>query len=262
MQRIRPWLRETHGTQFELVRHFLAQQLACELLSSDQLRRLVITVLAALGCAGPLIIRLYLPKYAYLQSLPGPGLYQAAVIADRLFFISLSMICVGLLSAFQWQNPFPNRQDYLALKPLPVRLRQVFVARFVAGAVIFVVVAGDLNLATSVLFPFITSGKWQVPPFGFRYVYAHAAATLAAGLFVFLAMVAVQGVSLTLLSPRAFERASVLIQAILFTSFCSGRSLRVRYAELACHDRLQAILADVLSASVVSGSLRAPAGHA
>jgi len=108
MQRIRPWLRETHGTQFELVRHFLAQQFAYELLSSDQLRRLAITVLAALGCAGPLIIRLYLPKYAYLQSLPSPDLYEAAVLADRLFFISLSMICVGLLSAFQWHNLFPN----------------------------------------------------------------------------------------------------------------------------------------------------------
>jgi hypothetical protein len=222
MERIRPWLRETHGAQVELVRHFLAQQFSYELLSSDQVRRLVITVLAALGCAGPLIIRLYLPKYAYLQSLPSPDLYEAAVLADRLFFISLSMICVGLLSAFQWHNLFPNRQDYLTLKPLPVRLRQVLVARFVAAAVIFVVVAGDVNLATSVLFPFLTSGKWQVPPFGFQYVYAHAAATLAAGLFVFLAVVAVQGIGLTLLSPRAFDQASVLMQAFLFTSFAAA----------------------------------------
>lgn len=222
LRRIRPWLRETHGPQFELVRHFLAQQFAYELFSSDQVRRLVITVLAALGCAGPVIIRLYLPKYSYLQSLPSPGLYQSAVIADRLFFISLSMICVGLLSAFQWQNLFPNRQDYLTLKPLPVRLYQVFVARFAAAAVVFVVVAGDVNLATSVLFPFIASGKWQVPPFGVSYVFAHAGATLGAGLFVFLAMVAVQGIGLTLLSPRAFDRASVLIQAILFTSFAAA----------------------------------------
>jgi hypothetical protein len=222
MQRIRRWLQETHGVQFELVRHFLAQQFSYELLSSDQVRRLVITVLAALACAGPLIIRLYLPKYAYLQSLPTPDLYQAAVLADRLFFISLSMICVGLLSAFQWQNLFPNRQDYLTLKPLPVRLYQVFVARFAAAAVIFVVVAGDVNLATSVLFPFLTSGKWQVPPLDVQYVFAHAAATLGAGLFVFLAMVAVQGAGLTLLSPRAFDRASVLIQAFLFTSFAAA----------------------------------------
>ncbi|MGB9258448.1 MAG: hypothetical protein WCC25_26680 [Candidatus Korobacteraceae bacterium] len=102
LQRMRLWQRETHGAQFELVRHFLSQQLAYEFISSDQVRRLVITTLTALACVGPLIIRLYLPKYAQLQGLPSPDLYQAAVHADRLFFISLSMITVGLVCAFQW----------------------------------------------------------------------------------------------------------------------------------------------------------------
>src|ERR1700689_633037 len=143
LQRMRLWLEQTHGAQFELVRHFLSQQLAYDFISSDQVRRLVITVLAALGCVGPLIIRLYLPKYAQLEGLPSPDLYDAAVHADRLFFISLSMITVGLISAFQWQNLFPTRQDYLTLKPLPLRLRQVFAARFVAVFVIFGAVVID-----------------------------------------------------------------------------------------------------------------------
>lgn len=215
-------MRETHGAQFELVRHFLSQQLAYEFISSDQVRRLVITTLAALGCVGPLIIRLYLPKYAQLQGLPSPDLYQVAVHADRLFFISLSMITVGLVSAFQWQNLFPSRQDYLTLKPLPLRLHQVFVARFVAAFVTFVIVAIDLNLATSLLFPWITSGKWQRPLFGAQYIFAHAAAAVGAGLLVFLAIVAIQGVCLTLLSSHAFERVSVATQAVLITLFVAA----------------------------------------
>jgi len=214
---MRLWLGETHGAQLELVRHFLSQQLAYEFISSDRVRRLVITTLTALGCVGPLIIRLYLPKYAQLQELPSPDLYQAAVHADRLFFISLSMITVGLVSAFQWQNLFPSRQDYLTLKPLPLRLHQVFVARFVAGFVIFAIIVIDLNVATSLLFPWITSGRWQRLPFGVQYVFAHAAATMGVGLLVFLAIVAIQGVCLTLLSSRAFERVSVAIQAVLIT---------------------------------------------
>jgi len=222
LQRMRLWMRETHGAQFELVRHFLSQQQAYDFISSDQVRRLVITTLAALGCVGPLIIRLYLPKYAELQGLPSPDLYEAAVRADRLFFISLSMITVGLVSAFLWQNLFPEREDYLTLKPLPVRLYQVFVARLVAAFVIFAIVVIDLNLATSLLFPWITSGKWQRPPFGAQYVVAHAAATIGAGLLVFLAIVAIQGVCLTLLSSRAFERVSVAIQAVLITLFLAA----------------------------------------
>jgi hypothetical protein len=220
--RIRLRLRETHGAQFELVRHFLSQQLVSDFILSDQVRRFVITALTALGCLGPLIIRLYMPKYAQLQSLPSADLYQAAVRADRLFFISLSMVTVGVISAFQSQNLFPNRQDYLTLKPLPLRLYQVFVARFVAAFVIFAIIVIDLNLASSFLFPLITSGKWQFPSLGARYVFAHAAATLGGGLFVFLAMVALQGVCLTLLSSSGFERISVVLQAVLVTFFVAS----------------------------------------
>jgi hypothetical protein len=217
---MRLWLRETHGTQFELVRHFLSQQLAYDFISSDQVRRLVLTALATLGCIGPLIIRLYLPKYTQLQALPNPDLYDAAVRADRLFFVSLSMITVGLAAAFQWQNLFPTRQDYLALKPLPLRLHQVFAARLVAAFVIFATVVIDLNLATSFLFPLITSGKWH--RLGVQYVFAHAATTIGAGLLAFLAIIALQGVCLTVLSCHGFERVSVVIQAALVTLFVAA----------------------------------------
>src|SRR5208282_5860538 len=129
---VKRWLAETHGTQFELVRHFLSELLANDLIGSDQVRRLVITVLAVLACVGPLIVRLYRPKYTYLQALDTGDLYLAAVRADRLFFISLSMIVAGLLAVILWQGLFPSRQDYLALKALPIRLYQVFVARFLS----------------------------------------------------------------------------------------------------------------------------------
>jgi hypothetical protein len=38
------------------------------------------------------------------------------------------MIVAGLVTVIQWQGLFPNLRDYLALKPLPLRLFQVFVA--------------------------------------------------------------------------------------------------------------------------------------
>ncbi|HTA22287.1 MAG TPA: hypothetical protein VK763_02055 [Terriglobales bacterium] len=217
--KFRLWLAETHSPQFELVRHFLSEQLANDLVSSDQVRRLVITVLAVLGCVGPLIVRLYRPKYTYLQELDTGDLYLAAVRADRLFFISLSMIVAGLVTVIQWQSLFPSRQDYLALKPLPVRFYQIFAARFLSAFVILMVVIADLNLATSVLFPLLTSGRWQSPSFGIRYVLAHGVATFSAGLFAFFAVGVLQGVLMNILPTRMFERFSVLIQAVLAMTF-------------------------------------------
>jgi hypothetical protein len=219
---IQSWLSETHGSQFELFRHFLSEQLVNDLISSDQVRRFVITVLAVLACVGPLIVRLYMPKYKYLEGLDTGDLYLAAVRADRLFFISLSMIVAGLVTVVQWQGLFPSLRDYLALKPLPLRLYQIFVARFLSSFVILVVVIADLILATSILFPLLTSGRWQSPSFGIRYVLAHAAATLCAGLFAFFAISALQGALMNLLPPRAFDRLSVLFQAVFATAFVAA----------------------------------------
>lgn len=213
------WLRETHGRQFELARHFLSQQLTNELISSDQTRRLAISVVAVLACVGPLVVRLYVPKYGYLQGLPTPDLYLAAVRADRLFFVTLSMIAAGLVTAMQWQSLFPDLQDYLALKPLPVKLYQIFVARFLSCFILLLVVLISLDLPASLLFPFLASGKWQSPGFGVRYVVAHAAATCGAGLFIFLALTAVQGILLNLLPVRLLERLSVLMQTLFALLF-------------------------------------------
>ncbi len=216
--RIRPWLANTHSKQFELVRHFFSQQLAFQLTSSDQAQRFLIAIFVVLACVGPLIVRIYMPKYGYLQNLPTPDLYIAAVRADRLLFVSLSMIVVGFITSLQWQNLFPGRQDYLTLKPLPLRLYQVFMARFLGAFTIAAVVVLDLNFTASMLFPLLTSGRWQAPAFGFSCVFAHAAATMGAGLFVFFAITAIQGFCLNLFSPRSFARLSEPMQAFFVTA--------------------------------------------
>ncbi|HTZ90647.1 MAG TPA: hypothetical protein VMA71_09905 [Alloacidobacterium sp.] len=212
----------THSPQFELLRHFLTQNLISELTGSGQMQRLTISLLCVLGCVGPLIVRLYVPKYAYLQSMPAGDLYLAAVRADRLFFVATSMLVAGMVSVYQWQNLFPSREDYLALKPLPIRLYQVFVGRCVASFLIAAAIIVDVNVGASVLFPSIATGRWQSPPFGVRYVLAHATATVSAGLFVYVAMFALQGVLMSLLPNRVFPRVSVVMQALAAAGLLIG----------------------------------------
>ncbi len=222
-KRWQAWLAETHGQQFELLRHFLGQQLASDLFSSaEQVQRLLVWVLVGLGAAGPVMTYAYRAKYGYLQSRTTPDLYLAAVRADRLFFIALSMVAAGLVTALQWQGLFPNVRDYFVFKPLPVRLYRVFIARFLVAFAIVVVVVLDLNLTTSLAFPLVSSGQWQVPSFGLRHIFAHALTTIAAGLFVFFALATLQGALLNLLPARLFERFSVLIQAFFATAFVAA----------------------------------------
>ncbi len=222
-KRWQAWLAETHGQQFELLRHFLGQQLASDLFSSaEQVQRLLVWVLVGLGAAGPVMTYAYRAKYGYLQSLATPDLYFAAVRADRLFFIVLSMVAAGLATAVQWQGLFPSVRDYFVFKPTPVRLHRVFIARFLAAFGIVAVVVLDLNLTTSLAFPLVSSGQWQLPSFGVQHIFAHALTTIAAGLFVFFALAALQGTLLNLFSARLFERFSVLIQAFFATAFVAA----------------------------------------
>lgn len=220
--RMQAWMQKTHGLQFELVRHFLSQLLATHLTSSDQARRYVIAAVAFVACLDPLVVRLYTDKYAYLQSLPDGGLYLAAVRADRIFFITISMAVALLVTMFQWQSLFPSREDYLNLKPLPVRLYQVFAARFFSSLLVIAVVNAVLNFGASVLFPLLGSGRWQLPGFGGRYILAHAVATMGAGFFVFFTLTALQGVCLNLLPSRPFERVSLLLQVLLVIATLSS----------------------------------------
>jgi hypothetical protein len=220
--KVRRWLAETHNGLFELLRHFFSRRLTDDIISSDQIRMMVITALGIVAAIGPMIVRLYMPKYGYLRSLPAPRVYLAAVHADRLFFVSLSMLVAGLMTSLLWQSLFPTRRDYLILRPLPLRLSHIFAARFISSFVILLFVVADLNIPASLLFPMLASGRWQSPPFGVQYVLAHAVVTIAAGMFTFFVMVAIQGACLNLLPARRFDQISVLLQALFFTAFAAS----------------------------------------
>ena len=217
LRRAREWAQQTHGGFFELLRHFMVSQFSSSVLSSDRTRLLAITSAGILGAIGPLIVRLYMPKYDYLRSLATVSLYDSALRADHLFFVTLSMILTTIATVILWDGIFPARRDYLILKPLPVPLYQLFCARLFAVFLIVVFVIVDLNGLTSLLFTAITRNSWGTPGF-LLHVGAHFIACTGAGLFAFLFVLALQGACLNLLPVSWFERMSTVFQAVFLTT--------------------------------------------
>jgi hypothetical protein len=76
-----------------------------------------------------------------------------------------------------------------------------------------------LNITTSVLFPLLASGRWQSPSFGVRSIVVHAVVNVGAGLFMFVATIAFQGVLLNVLRPGMFDRFSLLTQTLFTAGF-------------------------------------------
>lgn len=210
---MREWLRETHGAFFELLRHFLRRFFDSELITAPG--HASTALIAVVSMCLPWFQVLLGPlkqKYAYLSGLPLPGPYREAIRADELWLLTLMMSLIGLLTAFRWQALFPDLRDYRALGALPLRAWEIFAAKLATLLIVAAAALALLNAIPSGAFPALSSGRWA---FHGPRVLAYAAASLAASAFFFFGLVALQGVLLNLLRPRAFGRVTGYVQGLL-----------------------------------------------
>lgn len=198
------WIDETHGTKFELVRHFLARMLDGEWSSTrGQWQNVAVGAFALLLPGSMLLLRSgsrNQGKFRLLAMLDDPGPLRAARLADELGLLTLLFAVTGLIGLIQWQNFFPGRRDHLSLAGLPIRSRQVFLARFAAVLLFSTALVVAMNLL-----PSLTAAN----------IGAQAVASGLGCFFVLFAMVALQGVLLNTLPARLFARVSAYVQGAL-----------------------------------------------
>ena len=217
MRSIQEWLQETHSSGFELRRHFFLRFFDSELVSTPgQWKAVAGGSLAVLLSFSLPFAQAYYHKYGLLNGLPDAQPFRMAVIADILFLVSLSMTLMGLFTTLQWPSLFPGLRDYLALASLPVRMRDIFIAKFTAlvafGALFVIAIA----LLPSLVLPTVMAGAHS--EHGLAQVPAIFAACSLAGLFVLFSLIALQGLLLNLLPVGQFARVSLAFQAFLLTA--------------------------------------------
>lgn len=128
----------------------------------------------------------------------------------RYLFVSYSMTVIAFVIVMKWDALLPDRRDYLILRPLPLRMGTLFLAKVAslglfAGAFLIV-----LNFF-GILFWTGIDGKPDI----FRSVGVHACLLLASGLFAALAAAAIQGLLMTLFSGVWLRRATTTVQTLL-----------------------------------------------
>jgi len=213
---MRDWLRETHGTQFELLRHFLLRFFDSEIVTAPgQTSAVLIAVVSLCLPWFQVLIGPIKQKYAYLSTLAVPGPYREAVRADELWLLTLVMSLVGLLTAIKWQSLFPDIRDYRNLGALPLRARQIFVAKLLALMIVAAAALILVNGPPSTAFPALSASRWAFHSAPGARMRAYALASLAGSGFFFFALIALQGVLLNLLPPRAFGRLTGFLQGLL-----------------------------------------------
>ncbi len=216
-------LGETHGTRFELVRHFLLRMFDSEMFTvRGQWRAAAIGAVALAFPAGMLLLNRPHQRDTFAPTLDN---LRAAAIGDQVALLIVVFAAAGVLALLAWQSLFPSRRDYTALAGLPVGSREIFAARFVAMNILGAALGGSLSIPLSVL----AAGGLGA---GLG-LHAQAAAKTAACLtafamesvFTFFAVVALQGVLVNLLPAKWFGKIStyaqgLLLAALMFAGLC------------------------------------------
>jgi hypothetical protein len=178
-------------------------------------------MLALLAAPGAFAAILLFQKYStlshFFRGITNFDAY-AASLPDSYFFIVFSAVITGAVTILKWDSIFPDRRDYLNLAPLPLSIRNIFIANLIAVITIAVLFAVDVNAVSSVVFPFIVNIEGRTFHEFVRFTGIHIVSVLLASMFIFFATFAAVGLLMVVLPRTIFRRCSIYfrIAAIIY----------------------------------------------
>lgn len=153
--------------------------------------------------------------YAMLGPPPPPPALLVLAQHTEQSAIEIMMLVVGLIAVVSWDATFPDRRDIMVLAPLPVAPRTILLAKVAASASILGIAVLALNCTSSFAWSLLLAGF----PGAFRFLPAWWFTMVAASVFIYCAVLTVQGFSALLLPRRIFLRLSAILQLTAFGIF-------------------------------------------
>lgn len=135
------------------------------------------------------------------------------------YFISTTMLVIGLITVVSWDATFPDRRDIMVLSPLPVAPRTIFFAKVAASAAVLCLALLTLNVASGILLPLLV-GPMHGSEWGFfRSLPALWVTLIASSAFLYCSVLTVQGFTSLVLPRHIFLRVSAFLQLAAFGVF-------------------------------------------
>jgi hypothetical protein len=160
-------------------------------------------LLGILATIGGFLFVYAVPPFLMVALRPLTPRTEGTLRSFQLFFAAYSFGIAGFAAIFHWDMLFPDRRDFLILAPLPIRLREIVGAKFMALILFLSLLALAINVAPDGAVALIA---------GRRMGLTHLAVTVGASIFAFLAVTAGQGILINLTSPKMFRRISPWVQ--------------------------------------------------
>jgi hypothetical protein len=178
--------------------------------------------LAILGVPGAFFAIMLLDKYSsllqWLRGLPRFNPYRVS-ISDEYFFIVYAMTITGLVTLLRWDHLLPGRRDFVNLAPLPISMRAIFLANITALGGTALLFAIDVNCVSSFLFPMFVTLQVGTARAFLEFAAAHAVAVMGISFFTFVALIAIQGLLMSMLPEATYRRVSMAVRTVLLVFF-------------------------------------------
>ena len=200
-----------------LYRHFLLRVIDLESLSIEA------DIPRFLGqFAGVLILIGVFQALGFLIQSGRPHLTRDGLLSMAMHneqsLLAGTMLIAGLAAVATWDNIFPDRRDVMVLGPLPVRVYMVLAAKVASSASLIGIGVLALNCGMGIVLPLVTGGIVHFP----RVFAAYWFTDLAASVFIYGAVLTIQGVTAALLPRGWFLRLSAMLQLAAFALFLSA----------------------------------------
>ena len=216
-----------------LVRAFFERFFDNELVSSAiELRQGLVFVFAFLALPGAFIAWQLYTTYAFAYRTcfdrVGPCGPYAPMIEllswpHKLFFVTYSMLVVGLAAVVVWDSLTIDRRDAMILGPLPLRATTIVAAKLAALFALLLFLAVGINALPAMVYPFDIADHERLTVF-LRFVGAQLASTIGAAAWVFTTLIALQGL-LSVIPRRLRGPITIVFQAVFVVTLFSMLAL-------------------------------------
>jgi len=200
-----------------LTRHFFNRFFINDIVAfEEQMKEKTIAAIALLGGLCGYVANTIFFKYA--SELFGADISQSWL--EKCYFLFFGMLLMGFFTVLEWDVIFPDRRDYMNLASLPVKIRTIFVSKFVSLSSFTILFTLGIN-SFAVFAVLFYLPKWYSKSVLFLLLFGvvHMAVSFAANFFMFFAFIFLQGLLMTALGPGLFRRLSLLVRFALLTVF-------------------------------------------
>jgi hypothetical protein len=181
---------------------------------ADSFTRMLLGAVGGIVAVGFAMTRLYAGKYTALRAVGSPEPYRRALLGDDLFMIGFAMLLVTFITLLISPSLFPDERDSRILGALPVRKAAIFGAKLAA---LLLFTGGFIAVTHVSLIPLVL--LTSMSRFGEHRVLSRlmtwGLASVSASIFAVLAVTAMVGVLMLVLSGSRWSAATAMMRSVM-----------------------------------------------